>query len=239
MAAPVQAAGSPYQTAWTGTGTKTAGGGVSVGVGDLIVVLAADENFTGGTPISTPSNTGSATVTWTARGTVLTSSFCEVRGWTGSVTGAGTLTVSSACGSNNWGYAVYVFPSGSHGGVGQVPAGTSGTAAAPTATATWAANSFVAGIDADWAAGAIATRAYRANIGAATELNAINVDGNYSTYAFYHADSGSGGSQAVGMTAPTQTYSLVAIEVLGTGAVVEPPLVVAPVRRMGRSGTPR
>jgi hypothetical protein len=211
--------GSPWQTTWTGSGTKTAGAGFSVAVGDLLVVLAATEDTSQGA-LPTPTNTGTATITWTAQGTVTAASHAAAKGWTGSVTGAGTVTVSMATPVpvNNWGFVAWGFGSANHGGVGAVPAGGSGTATLPSLTATWAANSFVCCINADWSAVTHgASRSYLTNVGAATERNYVNADGNYTTEAWNHADSGSGGSQAVGLSTPTMTWSLVAVEVLGTG----------------------
>lgn len=215
---PVQIAGSPFATTWTGTGTKTAGGGASVGVGDLVVVMEVNEGAQVTQP-SVPSNTGSATVTWTARGSTLSGNNTAMRLTTGLVTGAGTLTVSATDAANNWGFYVLVFASGNHGGVGLTPADVVSTTGTPSLTAAWSAGSLVACLNGDWAAVAITGLAYlTTGIGTPTQINASNTDGNYSTEAFYYPNA-TGGSAAVGESAPAgQTWTLGAVEVLGTGA---------------------
>jgi hypothetical protein len=190
-------------------------------IGDAIVVIAENEN-TAATFGANPTNTGTATITWTAAGAGITAgSFGRIQGWTGSVTGAGTVAVNlTTAGTGHAGIIVWAF--NSHGGVGAIPAATSGTGAQPTLTATWAANSCVCCGISDFSAG-IAVHTYRTNIGAATEDNAAQDDGNYTTYAWRHADSGTGGSAAIGMTT-SMTYSLIGVEILGTaGSAVTVP----------------
>lgn len=224
MPAPTQIAGSPFQTTWTTGSPKTAVVG-AVGVGDLIVVAAAAED-TANVVFVTPTNTAAspATITWTARGSVTTAARCTAGGWTGLVTVAGNLTISESPGgsspsSANWGFAAWVFASANHGGVGLVPAGSTSTASAPTLTASWAANSLICCVNGDWTAVSHGgTRSYRTGAGTATEVNYAAVGSNYTTEAWYHATTGAGGSQAVGLTTPNMTWSLVEIEVLGPAA---------------------
>jgi hypothetical protein len=185
---------------------------------------------------ASPTNSAAspATLTWTARGTVSPANDCTAASWTGVVTGAGNLTVSvtptgAGAATENWGHMVGAYAAANHGGVGLVPAGASGNGTAPTLTAAWSPNSAVWCLNGDWTATSHgATRSYRTGAGAATEVNyAANVGpGAYSTEAWYHADTGAGGSQAVGLTTPTMTWSLVAIEVLaasGSAAAASSP----------------
>lgn len=229
MPAPTQIAGSPFQTAWTTGATKTTVVG-AVGVGDLIVVETMVENFNATTFVwpTNPANSAAspATITWTARGTVATLSQCASKSWTGIVTVAGNLTVSiTATGGSsatyNWGYTTGVYAAANHGGVGLTPAGATATGSAPTLTAAWSANSAIWCINGDWSAlDHGSPRSYRTGAGAATEVNyAANIGpGAYSTEAWYHANTGAGGSQAVGLTTPTMAWSLVAIEVLAAAS---------------------
>ena len=225
MPAPTQHAGSPFQTGWTSGATKTAGGGLAVGVGDLIVVQAIGEDA--GQSFSTPTNvaSGPATITWTRRGNVSVGSRCEGDSWTGEVTAAGNLTVSvtETVGNQvNWGMVVYAFPASGHGGLGLTPAGANGSGSGPTLTGAWTADSMICCACGDWSAVAHGPpRDYRTGAGAATEVNYANVDGNYSTEAWYHADA-NGGSNAVGLATPNMTWTLLVVEVLGTAGAPEP-----------------
>ena len=233
MPAPVQKLGSPFQSAWNNTTTpKTASIG-SVSTGDLIVVLAMDEDTSDA--INTPTNADvldPAPITWTARGTVTTASRCEAAAWTGIVTGGGDLIVSvSATGSGQYGFAVWAFAAIAHGGVGLTPAGATAAGSAPTLTAAWSANSLICCCNGDWTAGAHGPpRDYRTGAGSATEVNYTQASG-YSVEAWHHADTGAGGSQAVGLATPNMTWSLIAVEVLGTGDGGPPPAIIQPYNR--------
>jgi hypothetical protein len=231
VAPPVQITGSPWQSAWgTATTPKLAptASTFAVGVGDKIVVEAVNESnsATFGASPTNAAGTSPATITWAsvdAAGT--TGSFCRAGSWVGTVTVAGNVQVSltSAVSALFYGIIVWAFTAAGTSGQGTHASGT-GTGSGPSSlpAAAWSANSFVCGLIGDFSAGPIGTlgttRVYRANIGAATEDTATNTDGNYTVYAWHHADSGAGGSVAVGMTLPTQTWTLVAVEILGTAS---------------------
>lgn len=228
-----QLSGSPWITSWSGSGANIDTAIAALSTGDKIVVGAVVESQSA---IATPSNvagTSPATITWTAKGTVNVASRCWAGMWEGVVTAGGNATIRlppPATGVH--GCTIWGFPSTGHNGLGAAPAGTNGTAAGPTLTATWTADSTVCCVDGDFAAGATGTlgttRTYRAGNGSVTERAATNVDGNYTVYAFEYSAS-TGGSQAVGMNLPTQTYSLVALEVLApAGAAIPPELTMAP-----------
>jgi hypothetical protein len=233
---PTQISGSPWQSAWnTSTTPKLAPTATTfaVSVGDLIVVEAADEN---GQTYGTPTNaagTSPATITWTAKPNIGTAgASTRVAAWTGSVTVAGNVQVSVARTSVSGGasdfFGIIAWAFNSHGGVGTTASG-SGTATLPSATpvAPWTAGSTVCVTNGDWTAVSHgATRSYVTNLGAATERNYQPVGTNYTTESWEHADSGvSPGSLAVGMTTPNQTWSLVAVEVLGTGGATVTPVM--------------
>lgn len=227
MPAPTQLAGSPFQTSTWTTGVPKAVVVGAVGVGDLVLVGIVTEDSSADPAIPTNSAGSPATVVWTAGPTVTAGSRCRMEMYSGSVTVAGNLTVSVASGagisgSTNWGDAVVVFPAGQHGGLGL---STSGNAAgtAPTASQAWSANSFLFCVNGDWTAVSHGgPRSYRVGAGAATEINYANVDSNYTTEAWYHADTGAGGSQAVGLTTPNMTWSLGVMEVLASAGGAAP-----------------
>lgn len=222
MPIPTPVAGSPWQSSWSvSTSPKlapTSGSWVAT-IGTQIVVEMMAEN--GDALFANPPTnaaTGPATIVWDAqrRNIGVVNSVCRGVIWTGAVTVAGNVQISVATSANTgpdvWGMIVWAFSA--HGGIGQTLAANGTTGPTGTPGSPWSAGSAVCCGVADFAAAAIATRAYRTNLGAATEDNAINVDGNYSTYAWHHADSGAGGSVAIGMTAPSQTWTLLGTEVL-------------------------
>lgn len=221
---PTQISGSPWQSAWNSTTSPKKAPTAStfaVGVGDLIVVEANNAGAEGS--FSTPTNaaaTSPASITWTQKGNVGTSGVnSRAACWEGDVTAAGNVQVSVAQGGTavDYGIIVWAFPASGHGGVGQTIA-TTGNSTAPSATpgAAWTAHSTVCCANADWnAASWGATRSYRTNLGAATERNYAAVDGNYTSGAWEHSDSGATPSSgAVGFTTPTMKWSLTAVEVL-------------------------
>jgi hypothetical protein len=75
---------------------------------------------------------------------------------------------------------------------------------------------------ADFSAVDGASRSWRTEAGVLTETTYDRVVGKYTTYAGYHADAGLSGSYLVGLTAPNQIYSIMAIEVLGSPVAVGP-----------------
>lgn len=200
--------------------------------GDLLVVIGhtADFNDT----MSTPTSTG--TVTWTLQQSVVVSAYCNLYCWTGAVTATATgITVSSThtgSGTNVWSFGVSVWRN--HGGVG-TSTKTNVSSGAPSLAITCSANSaVVCGCD-DWTATDGASRTWRTVNGAAmTESTySTNVGVSYTVYASYTLDVGAAGSQTVGLTAPAaQKYSIVAVEVLGTGtAPAIPPILIMQTRR--------
>jgi hypothetical protein len=224
-----QYAGSPWQTSWSTSGAVIDTAIAALSAGDKVVVGALVESQSA---IATPSNVAAspATITWSLKGTVNVASRCWAGIWEGVVTAGGNATIRLPIPATGLhGAAIWAFPASGHAGLGAAPAGTNGTGAGPSATATWTKDSTVCCVDADFAAGATGTlgttRTYRAGNGSVTERAALQVDTNYTIYVFEYSSS-VGGSQAVGMNLPTQTYSLVALEVLappsGVPASVDP-----------------
>jgi hypothetical protein len=77
---------------------------------------------------------------------------------------------------------------------------------------TTAANSTIVVANADFTAGTGA-RTWRTGAGALTETTFATVAAAYTVYGGYHADAGPIGTYAVGLTAPSQTYSIAAVEI--------------------------
>lgn len=229
--APTQISGSPWQSAWNSSTVKKAPAATTfaASVGDLIVVLAANEN---GLVLNTPTNaaaTSPASITWTSQRNVGTSgASCRAAGWTGVVTAAGNVQVQvTEGGGTGQDYGIIAWAFNAHGGVGQTVglSGSSGSPPSLTPGSPWTANSTVCAVNGDWSAVSHgATRSYRTNLGAATERNYVADDGSYTTEAWEHADSGaSPGSGAIGLTTPNMTWSMVGVEILGVAGTTTYP----------------
>jgi hypothetical protein len=195
-------------------------------VGDLIVVIGTLKSHIDGLVVS-----DSATNTYTQRADVaVDSSHAELYIWTATASTAASVTISVSRGAGTegddgivFGATAYQFRSA--GGVGAVVSG-SGTGTAPSVNlTTTGANSAAVMFIGDRAATALTSQTYRSNAGTFTQRTAAVAQNNdtlaneYCVYHGYHADSGATGTYAIGMTAPaSQTWTLAAIEVLGSGS---------------------
>lgn len=214
MAAPTFVAS--YGNAATSTTTpKTAS--VTVAVGDLLVVYAG----TGGPSTTiTAGPTGGSGFTWTQQTSIVgvTGYSCQYI-WTATATSAQTFTMSLATtgtGAGSWSFTCLRFSS--HGGVGASTAANA-TAAAPTLNITTTKDSSAVVVaDADFTATDGASRAWRTGAGTLTEVTYTTAASAVTLYGGYHANAGTAGVKAVGLTAPSQTYSIAAVEVLGTSS---------------------
>lgn len=191
-------------------------------VGEVIVVKGVTAD--GATPYGTPSD--SQTNTYTSRKSSTSASFTPCYIWT-AITGAATaMTVSlTPSGTNNW--HSMVVERWSSASLAATPAtnGTiQGTSTAPSSTiTTTAANSVVSWCDGDWTATSGASRAY--NTTSATPIEEGFTGGdtvNYTAYFAYQTATAAG-SQTIGITTPTQKWTMVAIEILDAG--VPPPVI--------------
>lgn len=194
---------------------------LTVEVGDLIVAISALKSNPDSMSISS-----SPALTWTQQVNVgPDTSHAELFIHTATATAAGTLTITfthtGTEGVINGGCA-YQFRS--HGGLGAVVTGSGTTSAPSTNITTTGANSAVVMFVGDRAATALTSQTYRTNAGALTQRTAAVGQNNdtlaneYCVYHGYHADAGSTGTYALGMTVPSsQTWTLAAIEILGSG----------------------
>lgn len=202
------------ETAWNSSTTPKTTASISVQVGDILIAYAAKDANSDN--LSTPTNSGTA-LTWTLQQSVDTASRCEVRIWTATATAAESITVSFAStgGAGEWfGGAVQVWRSSD--GVGASAAANAAGSAPTLNITTTQANSAIAVLNADWEGADGASRAWRANAGTLTETTYFHELNRYTVYAGYHADAGSIGTYAVGLTTPSQTYAIVAVEIKGS-----------------------
>lgn len=207
-----------YETAsWTTTSaSKTAS--PTTGAGDVFVVAGAvaDNDNT----INTP--TGNSHTYTLRQASTTAGDQTYVALWTTTATaGSWTLTCTRAGGSaNQWGFTSLRF-SGS-GGVGN-SAVTNGSGAPSLNITTTQANSSIVVIVSDWVPVNGSSRTWRTvngitpTAGNGFERVYVFSSGQYTTYVAYYPDAGAAGVKTVGLTAPTgQTYSIAAVEILGT-----------------------
>jgi hypothetical protein len=189
--------------------------------GDLLTVIGSSENES--VTLNTPTATGGS-VTWTLRQSIVVTDYCSMYVWTGAVgaTATGiTVSVARATGSSQWSFGVTVWRN--HGGVGS-SAKTNVSSGAPSLAISCSDNSaLVVGCD-DWNAVDGTSRTWRTVNGSAiTESLYFRNSATYTVYSGYRSDTGSAGTQTVGLSAPTgQKYSIAAVEVLGTSSGPDP-----------------
>lgn len=219
MAAPTFVASYSPATDWTVTTTPLTQS-VTVAASDVLVVLAGSEsNNTLGPP------TGGS-LTYTLQQSVNVSGFASAYGWTALPGSGSTFTMSTPGVSGlHWGDIALRF-SGTNG-VGASAKTNSATGNATVNITTTQANSAIAVFITDWSATSGASRTWTTvngntpTSGNGLELNYTFVSGSYTTYTAYYPDAGAAGSKTVGITAPTGlTYSVVAIEILGTSGAI-------------------
>lgn len=212
MAAPTFIA--EYETVWDTTSTpKTVS--VTTAVGDQLAVIA------GGTDTATLLNTptGGTGLTWTAR-SFNSADFVgrvPVFIWTSSIATTAetfTLSVSRNATSAYWGFNCLRF-SGS-GGIGASSSKRSFADGPNIDIVTTQANSAVVTVISDTTSGG-AARTWRTTAGALTEVTYQYVAAaGMVFYGGYHADVGAIGTKNVGISLPTSSYVIIAVEVLGT-----------------------
>lgn len=202
-----------YTTAFNTTTTpKTVS--VTVGNGDVIVILG--ETFLGTDTLGTPSGGG---LTYTLQQSIVAvSSQNNVYLWTAPSASSQTFTmsISMAGTANNWGYTVLRFANINSVGASNKGTGT-GTGPSVNVTTTSADSILVMG-DSDFnASGTGAT--YRTGPGTPTETLHDTSGGGGTFWAAFYPDAGAIGAKTVGMTAPTQNWATVVVELTQTVAV--------------------
>jgi hypothetical protein len=186
---------------------------VAVVNGDILVVTAWTSDSAN--TLSTPTD-GSLTYAL-AKKVEGVGSRCNVYIWTAPSLSTQSLTVSVArsAGSGRFGFGVQKF--GANGGVGASNNANSASGTPSVGLTTTGANSAIVGVAADWNGADGATRAYLTVNTSGTEETYDFQTGSYTSYGWYHSDSGAAGAKTVGMSAPTQAWSIVVAEISGTG----------------------
>jgi hypothetical protein len=186
---------------------------VTADVGDTLVVYAMSGNA--GVSL-TPSGGG---LTYTPQQTITTASRVSLTMWTAPSASSQTFTLQVTNGtSDGMGFTALRFT-----GVASIGNSTSSTAAGGTASlTTTAANSTVVFAAGDFAVNDGASRAYSTvTAGTFTERTYFFQSPAITAYGGYYADAGTAAAKTVGLTAPTGTFSRVALELVGTPPVVD------------------
>lgn len=205
-----------YSSSYTTT-TSTKNVSVTTQAGDIIVVYGGGENQT--VTLSTP--TGNS-LSFTLQQSVVTTSFASAYLWTATdSTGGSNWTLScTSSGGGQWGFTCYVFR-------GSLGIGSSSKAnvatSAPTLTFSTTSNySALVAFNSDWNAQNGSTRTWRTvnsitpSSGNGYEIDYAFSSGVWTAYGAYYPNAGAAGSVNVGLTVPSnQTWSLIAVEVLG------------------------
>lgn len=122
----------------------------------------------------------------------------------------------------SYGFDVYVFRgSGGIGASNKGTQGTSGSSAPSVSVTTTGANSALVVCNSDWLTTDGSSRAWRTPSGTTAITEEVyyqdtSLNATCTFYGGYHSDSGSTGSKTVGLTTPSQRWSLAVVEVFGT-----------------------
>ena len=190
--------------------------------GDLVVVYGGGEDNTD--LLGTPSGNG---ISFTLHQSVVTASYSTAYIWSGVDSTGGTnwtLQTALTAGSGRWGFTALVFRD--HGGAGNSSKTNAiGTPSLGLTTAGDNSAIVVFNIDASTADGS--SRAWLSVNGITPtaanllETNYTRSSIAYALYGGYYYDAGTAGANTVGLSTPSQTYAIVALE-------VRAPIVVPP-----------
>ena len=184
-------------------------------VGDFIVLSASSEDGAW-----TVSITAAAGQTFTQKGPVGTAGASAwVSKWSATSTSAGPLTFTLQVNVSGkwWGMSLRVYTNSN--GIGALRAIDQTTGSSlPSTTLAVSGLSAIDFTDADWSAQPLTGHAYNeSSAGTFTETVAVRDSGGVlgAGYGGFYANAGTAGTKTIGMTAPSQRWTIVALEVLG------------------------
>jgi hypothetical protein len=194
------------ETSWTTT-TSSKSVSLSVQAGDVLVAYGMSEDSANTLSIS-------GNQSWTLRQSVVISGYANTYVWTATAASAGTasVTFNRTASSGQYGGDVLQFR-GSSGIGASAKRNTTGTPSLDLTTTS--ANSAIAVADSDWTAVPGGSRQSRSVNGATLVEKTYNNSTAYTVYGGYYASAGPAGVKTVGWTAPSQKYSIAAVEVKG------------------------
>jgi hypothetical protein len=203
----VSSAATAYNTT---TATKTLS--VTLAIGDILAIIG--ESFVSTNTLGTPTG-GSLTYT-------LKQSIVAVSGqnnlylWTTSASATAqtfSISITMAGVANNWGYNALRF--NAINAVGASNKGNGSASAPSLSLTTTSANSIVVIGDSDFN-GSLTAATYLTTAGTCNEAFHDTSGGGGTFWSAYYPSVGAIGAKTVGMSAPTQTWGLVAVELTQT-----------------------
>lgn len=204
------------ETVWNTLTTKSTAS-FNVLASDVLVAFSIMEGWnTGSGNTSRTTAISGGSLTWTQQQLVQVTDYCHLYIWTAIVDSNKSMTVTftiSGLSILDFGGNVLTFRGSDGVGASSKTNVLSGN---PTLNiTTTAANSTVVVANSDFLAADGASRVWRTNIGPLNEQTYAFISGRYTVYGGYHTDAGTTGTYAVGLTTPSQKYSIVALEVKG------------------------
>ncbi len=208
------------QTTYNSGGNTSKTINVTVQTGDVLIVAAQAEGYSSGAPVSISVSGGS--LTWTSLQEIALNDYGYIRAYSTTATSNATFDITfTATNALDGGYQIF------WGGSVKIFRGSDGVGAssktnvssgAPTLNITTTqANSAICVFNNDWNAIDGSSRTWRTGAGSLTETTYFRDAARYVVYSGYHADAGTTGTKAVGLSAPSgQKYSIVAVEVKGS-----------------------
>jgi len=187
--------------------------------GDVLVVVAGTEDST--FTLTTPTGGG---LSYGLLQSVVTASFATAYAWS-AVDAVGQvfdLSLTASSGSAFWGAVVYRFSNSA--GVGATAKANVAGAAPSLGLTTNQPNSAVVAVNNDWSASDGAQRIWRTvnaiTPSASNALEKVYVQNeiHFTAYSAFWPAAGAAGAKTLGLTTPSQTYSIIGVEVLGPSA---------------------
>jgi hypothetical protein len=206
---------SEYESFWNSNSQPKDISGVTVNNGDVLVIFGITEEA-GSTTLTTPTGGG---LTYTLQQSIVVSNYTAVYAWTAVASSSQTYTLSVGGSTTGWwGYNCLRF-SGS-AGVGASSKTNVANGAPSLGLTTTGANSAIVTANGDWQALDGTSRTPRSiGSGSYADQSYFRDINHYAIYGGYYTDAGTAGAKTVGWSAPgSQKYSIVAVEVLGSGA---------------------
>jgi hypothetical protein len=222
------------EVVWNANTTPKTSASFSVQTGDVLVAYLLCEDAEGA-PAWDGAITGGS-LTWAEPQQVQVSMYVYVLVATTTATSTTAMTVSFArsAGTTSRFYGGNVLTFRGSDGIGASSKTNVASGAPSLNLTTTAADSAIVVANGDWTAADGASRTWRTTAGAFTEQSYFRDAARYVVYGGYHANVGAVGVKNVGLSAPAaQKYSIVAVEVKGTGAAAGPSVKLNSLMMMG------
>lgn len=213
------------ETDWSyASSVSTTTAAFNVLAGDILVAYEVCEDYASCNSLSIAS---SPSLVWTTQQFILRSGYSPITVWTAPVvTNTNNLTVTfsnSSSGASHFGGAVLTFRNS--GGVG-VSSQAYGSGVPSLTLSGVSANSAIVLANSDWTA-ITTSPSYLTNAGTFTQTSYYADGAYYGVDAGYYANAGSAGNYAIGLSSPSQKYSLIGLEIKAAAAMATSSINVA------------